>query len=635
MQESLKEKVIELKKLSNYRDIQDIKSMKYSELDEFAEEIRQFLIESISKTGGHLASNLGVVELTLALHKVYNSGEDKIVWDVGHQAYVHKILTGRKDDFSTLRQYQGLSGFPKRKESPHDVFDTGHSSTSISAGLGYAMSRDILGESYEVISVIGDGAMTAGMAFEALNHAGDKKTDFTVVLNDNEMSISENVGGLSRYLYKVRTEKVYQKVKEDMETIVGNIPGIGKMMLKTAEKAKDSVKYFFVPGMFFEELGFKYFGPIDGHDIESLVEAFEKAKHVKGPKLIHVVTKKGKGYAPAEQNPERFHGVSPFDIETGKSPSKSSKTYSDVLGETILEMGEERQNIVAITAAMPSGTGLDKFKDSFPERFFDVGIAEQHGVTLAAGMAANGLKPFFAVYSTFLQRAYDQVLHDVCIQNLPVVFGIDRAGLVGNDGETHHGSFDISYLSHIPNMTIISPKDEKEFKSMIAFGAEFEAPLAIRYGKGVCCDFVDYGEYPEKVIEYGVSETIVKGEEVAIIAVGRMVEVGYKVAKRLETEGRNITLVNARFIKPVDLDMVEEISKTHRAIVTIEDNSILGGFGSMVSTELLKLKYSGEVVTLGIKDEFIEHGDNEDLYRELGLDEDSIYRLIDKSFFKE
>lgn len=635
MQESLKEKVIELKRLSDYRDIQDIKSMKFSELDEFAEEIRQFLIESISKTGGHLASNLGVVELTLALHKVYNSGKDKIVWDVGHQAYVHKILTGRKDEFPTLRQYRGLSGFPKRKESPHDVFDTGHSSTSISAGLGYAMSRDILVEDYQVISVIGDGAMTAGMAFEALNHAGDKKTDFTVVLNDNEMSISENVGGLSRYLYKVRTEKVYQKIKEDMETMVGNIPGIGKMMLKTAEKAKDSVKYFFVPGMFFEELGFKYFGPIDGHDIESLVEVFEKAKHVKGPKLIHVVTKKGKGYAPAEQNPEKFHGVSPFDIETGKSLSKSSKTYSDVLGETILDMGEERQNIVAITAAMPSGTGLDKFKDRFPERFFDVGIAEQHGVTLAAGMAANGLKPFFAVYSTFLQRAYDQVIHDVCIQNLPVVFGIDRAGLVGNDGETHHGSFDISYLSHMPNMTIISPKDEKEFKSMIAFGAEFEAPLAIRYGKGVCCDFVDYGEYPEKDIEYGVSETIVQGEEVAIIAVGRMVEVGYKVAKRLELEGRNITLVNARFIKPVDLEMVENISRTHRAIVTIEDNSIVGGFGSMVNTELLKLRYSGEVVNLGIKDEFIEHGDNEDLYRELGLDEDSVYRLIDKSFFKE
>ncbi|OHW62984.1 1-deoxy-D-xylulose-5-phosphate synthase [Andreesenia angusta] len=624
-----------MKRLSDYRDIQDIKSMKFSELDEFAEEIRQFLIESISKTGGHLASNLGVVELTLALHKVYNSGKDKIVWDVGHQAYVHKILTGRKDEFPTLRQYRGLSGFPKRKESPHDVFDTGHSSTSISAGLGYAMSRDILAENYQVISVIGDGAMTAGMAFEALNHAGDKKTDFTVVLNDNEMSISENVGGLSRYLYKVRTEKVYQKVKEDMETIVGNIPGIGKMMLKTAEKAKDSVKYFFVPGMFFEELGFKYFGPIDGHDIESLAEVFEKAKHVKGPKLIHVVTKKGKGYAPAEQNPEKFHGVSPFDIETGKSLSKSSKTYSDVLGETILDMGEERQNIVAITAAMPSGTGLDKFKDRFPERFFDVGIAEQHGVTLAAGMAANGLKPFFAVYSTFLQRAYDQVIHDVCIQNLPVVFGIDRAGLVGNDGETHHGSFDISYLSHMPNMTIISPKGEKEFKSMIAFGAEFEAPLAIRYGKGVCCDFVDYGEYPEKDIEYGVSETIVQGEEVAIIAVGRMVEVGYKVAKRLELEGRNITLVNARFIKPVDLEMVENISRTHRAIVTIEDNSIVGGFGSMVNTELLKLRYSGEVVNLGIKDEFIEHGDNEDLYRELGLDEDSVYRLIDKSFFKE
>lgn len=625
-----------MKKLSEYRDIQDIKEMKVPELKLFAEEIRQFLIESVSETGGHLASNLGVVELTLALHRVYESGKDKIIWDVGHQSYVHKVLTGRKDDFPTLRRYKGLSGFPKRSESIHDVFDTGHSSTSISAGLGYAMSRDILKEKYDVISVIGDGAMTAGMAFEALNHGGDKKTDFTVVLNDNEMSISENVGGLSRYLYKMRTEKVYRRVKEDMENLVGNIPGIGKMMLKTAEKAKDSVKYFFVPGMFFEELGFKYFGPIDGHDIESLIEVFEKSKQVEGPKLIHVVTKKGKGYGPAEQNPEKFHGISPFDIETGEiKGAGSSKTYSDILGETLLEMGEEKSDIVAITAAMPSGTGLDKFRDRFPERFFDVGIAEQHGVTLAAGMAANGLKPFFAVYSTFLQRAYDQILHDVCIQNLPVVFGIDRAGLVGSDGETHHGAFDLSYLSHIPNMTIISPKDEREFKAMIAFGALFKSPLSIRYGKGVCCDFIDYSEYPEQKIEYGKSETIERGEDIAILAVGRMVETGYRVLKRLKSIGRDITLVNVRFIKPVDMDMVSDMAKNHNTIVTIEDNAVVGGFGSLVNSELLKIGYSGKVINLGIKDEFIEHGENSELYRDLGLDEDSVFRLIEKSLGEE
>ncbi|KNF07408.1 1-deoxy-D-xylulose-5-phosphate synthase Dxs [Gottschalkia purinilytica] len=618
--------------LSNYVGLEEIKNMDTKELTFLAEDIRKFIIDSVSRTGGHLASNLGVVELTIAIHRVFDSGKDRIIWDVGHQSYVHKILTGRKDKFHTLRQYKGLSGFPKRKESSHDAFDTGHSSTSISAGLGYALSRDIKKEDYDVVCVIGDGAMTAGMAFEALNHAGDTKTDLIVILNDNEMSISENVGGLSKYLDKIRTTPTYFKMKEDVESILNSIPAIGKRMFKTAEKAKDSLKYFLLPGMFFEDLGFKYLGPVDGHNINEIIDALERAKSVKGPVLIHAVTKKGKGYKPAEQYPDKFHGASSFDVETGLSLSKETNlTYSDVLGNTLVDLAKKDDKILAITAAMPSGTGLDDFKEKFTNRFFDVGIAEQHGVTLAAGFAANGMKPFFAVYSTFLQRAYDQILHDVCIQNLPVTFAIDRAGLVGNDGETHHGAFDLSYLSHIPNMTIIAPKDKNEFIKMIKFASEFNGPIAIRYAKGNCYDLslVKNDDLP---IEYGKGELLNQGRDIAMIATGKMVEQGYKVLERLKAKGKNITLVNARFIKPLDEELILKISKSHSIIMTMEDNAKIGGLGSLVNSLLMRNGYKGEVINIGLPDEFIEHGSVEELFKEHGMDIDSITNLVMDKF---
>lgn len=616
-----------MKYLDTYEDLGNLKKMKINQMEEFAKEIREFLIENISKTGGHLASNLGVVELSLAVHKVFDSGYDKIIWDVGHQSYIHKILTGRKEGFKTLRQFQGMSGFPKRKESIHDAFETGHSSTSISAGLGIAMARDIKGEKYKVIPIIGDGAMTAGMAFEALNHAGDKGTDLTVVLNDNEMSISENVGGLSRYLYRLRTESGYSRAKEDIENIMNKIPG-GENVLKTTKKVKDSMKYMLLKGVLFEELGFKYIGPVDGHNLKELIEVFETVKKMNEPVLVHVLTKKGKGYKPAEENSEAFHGVGKFNIKTGESLSNNKeKTYSDILGETLLEVAEKKENILAITAAMPSGTGLDKFKEKFPERYFDVGIAEQHGVTLAAGMAANGMKPFFAVYSTFLQRAYDQILHDVCIQNLPVTFAIDRGGLVGNDGETHHGVFDFSYLSHIPNINIMAPKDKTEFMKMIEFASEFDAPLVIRYSKGLCTDC--FQELGFNELEVGRSEYINKGEDIAIISIGKMTEVANRVVRKFRSEGKNITLVNARFVKPIDKQMIQEVAKKHKAIITIEDNAILGGFGSIVCKELLDNGYKGKVENLGIPDEFIEHGSVEELYSMLEIDEVGVEKIIE------
>lgn len=613
--------------LENYSGLDDLKKMNIDEMKELAEDIREFLVESLSKTGGHLASNLGVVELTIALHKVYHSGYDKFIWDVGHQAYVHKILTGRKEGFKSLRQYKGMSGFPKRIESEHDIFDTGHSSTSISAGLGIAMARDVRRENYKVIPIIGDGAMTAGMAFEALNHAGDIGTDITVVLNDNEMSISENVGGLAKHLYRLRIEAGYNKVKNDIEELVEKIPGIGDMMIKTTEKMKSSMRYFLLGGAFFEELGFKYIGPVDGHDLNELINVFEATKNIKEPKIIHVITKKGKGYKFAEENPEKFHGISKFNIETGETVNSSDeKTYSDVLGETLVELAEKDESILAITAAMTAGTGLDKFKSKFSERYFDVGIAEQHGVTLAAGMAANGMKPFFAVYSTFLQRAYDQVLHDVCIQNLPVTFALDRSGLVGNDGETHHGVFDLSYLSHIPNMSIMSPKDKREFENMIRFAANHDGPLVIRYGKGVCKNY--FNSVEDTSIELGKSEIIREGKKIAIIAVGRMVELVDKVLLDFANKEKYYTLVNARSIKPIDTEMISTISKSHDVIVTIEDNAINGGFGSLVNKALIDIDYKGKIKNIGIPDRFIEHGDNSDLYRAENFDADSISNII-------
>jgi len=613
--------------LSKYEDLNDLKKLNNDQLNALAADIRQLIIEVVSKNGGHLASNLGVVELTIALHKVFNSSIDKIIWDVGHQSYVHKILTGRKDEFTTLRQYKGLSGFPKRKESMHDIFETGHSSTSISAGLGYALSRDIKKENYNIISVIGDGAMTAGMAFEALNQAGDEKTKLIVILNDNEMSISPNVGGLSQYLNRIRTAPSYFKMKEDVEVILNSIPAIGKKVFKTAERAKDSLKYFLVPGVFFEELGFKYLGPIDGHNIDELIEVLERAKGVNGPVLVHVLTKKGKGYKPAEDFPDSFHSAPAFNIYTGERKKKSNKpSYSDILGETLVSLAETDERIVAITAAMPAGTGLSNFQKKFPNRFFDVGIAEQHGVTFSAGLAANGLKPFFAVYSTFLQRGYDQVLHDVCIQNLPVTFAIDRSGLVGNDGETHHGVFDLSYLNHMPNMTIVAPKDKTEFTDMIKFCSKYNAPIAIRYPRGSCEDIFDKSSYQE--IEFGKGEVLFTGKDIAIIAIGKMVEHGNKVRKRLIESNINATLVNARFVKPLDETLINDISSKHSLIITMEDNAKMGGFGSSVNDLLIKLNYKGNILNIGLPDNFIEHGSVEELFKHYNIDVDSIVNLV-------
>lgn len=623
-----------MKEKLEYKDLEELKEMTIEEMENLAKNIREFLVENISITGGHLASNLGVIELTIALHKVFNSGKDKIIWDVGHQCYTHKILTGRKEGFKNLRKYGGLSGFPKRKESIHDVFDTGHSSTSISAGLGIAISRDILGEDYKVISVIGDGAMTAGMAFEALNNGGEfEDLDFTIVLNDNEMSISENVGGLSKYLYKVRNVSGYYKFREEFTNVVGKIPKIGDKMLKTTEKAKGSVKYFLTPGMFFEDIGFKYIGPIDGHNIRELMNAMEISKKIKGPKIIHVITQKGKGYSHSENFPEKFHGVSEFNKYTGENIKvKTSKSYSEVFGETITELGKKNPNIIAITAAMPSGTGLGIFKENFPNRFFDVGIAEQHGVTLAAGMCINNMKPFIGIYSTFLQRSYDQILHDVCIQNLPVVFAIDRSGLVGNDGETHHGVYDISYLSHMPNMTIASPKDKTEFIDMLKFASKYNGPLAIRYGKGYAKDFINYNKIKKNKITLGKSEIIKKGKNIIIITIGIMVEIGYNLIRRIENKFCRPTLINARFAKPIDTEMIKYASENYELIVTMEDNAIIGGFGSMVNTELTKINYSGKVLNIGIEDKFIEQGDNKVLYKVAGIDEDSVYTKIVKEY---
>lgn len=615
--------------LENYNDLEDLKKMNVNEMNDFAKEIREFIIRIVSENGGHLSSNLGVVELTLALHKVFNTNEDRIIWDVGHQSYIHKILTGRKDDFHTIRKYKGMSGFPKRKESIHDAFDTGHSSTSISAGLGYALGRDIKKEKYNVISVIGDGAMTAGMAFEALNNAGDAKTDLIVILNDNEMSISENVGGLSKYLEGVRATPTYYKVKEDVESMFNTIPTIGKKMFKTAERAKDSFKYFLVPGMFFEDLGFKYFGPTDGHDIEEVMNVLNRAKKAGGPVLVHILTKKGKGFKPAEIKPDVFHGASSYDVQTGEPLKKCEvETYSDVLGDTLVKLAKENEKIVAITAAMPSGTGLDNFKKQYRNRFFDVGIAEQHGVTLAAGLAASGLKPFFAVYSTFLQRGYDQILHDVCIQNLPVTFMIDRAGLVGSDGETHHGSFDISYLSHIPNLTIMAPKDKTEFISMIKFAETLDSPLALRYPRGTCFDLSKKECSP---IEMAKSEVIKSGKDVAIVALGKMVEVSYEVMKSLEEKDIDITLVNARFVKPLDEELLLDIAITHKTIITVEDNAKIGGFGSYVNDLLIKNAHKGKVINIGLPDEFIEHGSVDILYEELKMDKAGIEEEVLKN----
>lgn len=604
----------------------DIKQLKPEELEKLAEEIRQFLVEKISVTGGHLASNLGVVELTMALHLAFELPQDKMIWDVGHQSYTHKILTGRRAGFDDLRKYGGMSGFPKRKESECDAFDTGHSSTSISAGLGYVAARDIKGEEHSVISIIGDGAMTGGMAYEALNNASRLKSNFIIVLNDNNMSISENVGGMSRYLNGLRTAEAYTGLKKGVEDTLMKIPVQGEKILYQMKKTKSGLKQLFVPGMFFEDMGITYLGPVDGHDIRKLYKTFQEARRVDHAVLIHVLTKKGKGYGPAEENPSRFHGIVPFDIETGEAKEKSSKdSYTDIFSKVFCDIAKQNDAVVGITAAMADGTGLARFARMFPDRFFDVGIAEEHALTFAAGLAAGGLKPVVAVYSSFLQRAFDQAIHDVCLQNLPVMIAVDRAGLVGSDGETHQGLFDLSFLNMIPNMTILSPKNRWEMADMVRFCADFQYPVALRYPRGAAYEGLSAFRTP---IVYGKSEILYEEEDIAVIFVGHMAELAVQVRDRLKEIGYHCSLINARFVKPLDTEMLEALTKDHRLFVTIEENVLSGGFGEQVLHYVSRAKLDVGVRCIGIPDDYVEHGNVDLLRREVGLDAETIVKQI-------
>lgn len=610
----------------------DLKKLHRDELKKLANEIRYFLIRNVSKTGGHLASNLGVVELTIALHYVFNTPKDKIVWDVGHQAYVHKILTGRKDRFNTLRQYKGLCGFPKPSESVYDAFAVGHSSTSVSAALGMAKARDLNHTDENIIAVIGDGSISGGIALEAINNAGRSATNMLVILNDNEMSISKNVGALSKHFSKLRTDPSYLSVKAGVHRFFDNIPVLGKPVEKLVERFKDTIKYFIIPSAFFDEMGFKYIGISDGHNIDELIDVLEKIKNVSGPVLLHVHTKKGKGYKFAEDRPWEFHGVSPFNVKTGKPLKKSEKiSYSDVFGNKLVEIAKSNKDIVAITAAMADGTGLTEFSRSYPKRFFDVAISEQHAVTFAAGLAISGKVPVFAVYSTFLQRAYDQIIHDVCLQKLHVVFAVDRAGLVGSDGETHQGVFDISYLSGIPNMTIMSPKNGCELENMIEFAINFNGPIAVRYPRGEALEIFSDVDTP---IEYGKSEKIFDGEEIAMIFEGNMAKTAFDVVSMLRNDGYNPILINARFIKPFDKEMLFDISSKCKYIFTIEDGLKHGGMGSTVMEILSGNKNSPLVYSFGYDDCFIEHGSILELQKAYGLEKDYIYEKI-KSIVEE
>jgi len=604
----------------------DIKQLKPEELEKLAEEIRQFLVEKISVTGGHLASNLGVVELTMALHLAFELPQHKMIWDVGHQSYTHKILTGRRAGFDDLRKYGGMSGFPKRKESECDAFDTGHSSTSISAGLGYVAARDIKGEEHSVISIIGDGAMTGGMAYEALNNASRLKSNFIIVLNDNNMSISENVGGMSRYLNGLRTAEAYTGLKKGVEDTLMKIPVQGEKILYQMKKTKSGLKQLFVPGMFFEDMGITYLGPVDGHDIRKLYKTFQEAKRVDHAVLVHVLTKKGKGYGPAEENPSRFHGIVPFDIETGEAKEKSSKdSYTDIFSKVFCDIAKQNDAVVGITAAMADGTGLARFARMFPDRFFDVGIAEEHALTFAAGLAAGGLKPVVAVYSSFLQRAFDQAIHDVCLQNLPVMIAVDRAGLVGSDGETHQGLFDLSFLNMIPNMTILSPKNRWEMADMVRFCADFQYPVALRYPRGAAYEGLSAFRTP---IVYGKSEILYEEEDIAVIFVGHMAELAVQVRDRLKEIGYHCSLINARFVKPLDTEMLEALTKDHRLFVTIEENVLSGGFGEQVLHYVSRAKLDVGVRCIGIPDDYVEHGNVDLLRREVGLDAETIVKQI-------
>ena len=614
--------------LEKINEPNDIKKLEASDYDVLAKEIREFLIKKISVTGGHLGSNLGTVELTMALHLSMDLPEDKIVWDVGHQSYTHKLLTGRREGFDNLRKHGGMSGFPKRKESQCDAFDTGHSSTSISAALGLAKARDIQGKDNCIVAVIGDGSLTGGMAYEALNNAASLESNFIIILNDNNMSIAENVGGVSKYLNDIRTGEKYLNLKEGVYNTLKSMPK-GDVMVRGIRRAKSSVKHLMIQGMLFEDMGITYLGPVDGHDIPAMLRVIQEAKRVKGPVLIHVKTQKGKGYGPAERHPARFHGAEPFDIETGiPSNPRDKANYTDVFATVMMKLGQRDEKIVAITAAMPDGTGLKRFKNAYPDRFFDVGIAEEHAVTFAAGLAAGGMKPIVAVYSSFLQRAYDQILHDVCIQNLPVVFAIDRAGLVGSDGETHQGIFDLSYLSSIPNMHIMAPKNKWELSDMLKYAVSFDAPIAIRYPRGEAYDGLSGYRSP---IAYGKAEWIYEESEIAILAIGSMVKTGLSVYEKLKAEGYKCSLCNARFVKPIDTDMVDKAVKNHKVIVTLEENVLSGGFGEKVCNYMKEKSYQNKLIMVSIPDDYVEHGNVDELRKEIHIDADSIIAKIKES----
>ena len=611
--------------LDRINEANDIKKIEPEAYDALASEIRSFIIESVSEHGGHLASNLGVVELTMALHLCMDFPNDKLIWDVGHQAYTHKLLTGRKEDFSGLRTFGGMSGFPKHKESPCDAFDTGHSSTSISAALGYARARDLKGEDRTVVAVIGDGSLTGGMAYEALNNVSHLKSNMIIVLNDNKMSISENVGGLSKHLTALRTRESYMDFKMDVEKKLKQIPHVGDSVARSVKKSKDSIRQLFVKGGFFEDFGIKYIGPIDGHDIKEMVRVLNALKRLNEPVVMHVVTQKGRGYVPAEKNPSAFHGVGSFDIATGESLASKSLTYTSVFSKPICRLGKAHPDVVTICAAMPDGTGLTAFKKHFPDRFFDVGIAEQHAVTFAAGLAAGGMHPFVAVYSSFLQRAYDQIVHDVCIQNLPVVFCVDRAGLVGADGETHQGIFDLSYLSMIPNMTVCAPKNKYELYDMLYFAYQYHGPIAIRYPRGSAYEGFKNMRPP---IEYGKSELMFEGEKIALVAVGSMVQTAVQVREKLLDKGINATVVNARFVCPLDTECLDRLSRDHQWIVTMEENVLKGGFGEACGDYLLAKHEDVRLIHVGVPDVYVEHGGVDQLKKTLHMDADSIVERI-------
>ena len=619
--------------LERIKGAEDLKELSPDEIGILAQEVRSSLIEKISHTGGHLASNLGVVELTIAIFLSFHLPEDKIIWDVGHQSYTHKILSGRMEEFDELRQFGGLSGFPKRKESPYDSFDTGHSSTSISAGLGIAQARDILGKDYKVAAIIGDGALTGGMAYEALNNAARMKKNFIIILNDNKMSISENVGGMSKYLNGLRTGSGYNDLKKNVADALERLPVLGAPIIDKIKRTKNSIKQLFIPGMLFENMGITYLGPVDGHNVQALCKVLKEAQKLDHSVLVHVLTRKGKGYGPAEKYPSRFHGVDPFDIATGKPlKEKQYPSYTQVFSRKICQLAREHKELVAVTAAMPDGTGLSAFAKEFPDRFFDVGIAEAHAVTSAAGMAAAGLKPVVAVYSSFLQRAYDQILHDVCIQNLPVILAVDRAGLVGSDGETHQGIFDYSYLTSIPNMSVMAPKNLWELRAMLEFAVDYNGPIAIRYPRGQA--YRGLKEFMNPIV-YGQGEMLFEEQDIALLAVGSMVSTAEHIRDKLKARGFQCSLANGRFVKPFDARLVDRLAYGHTRIVTLEENVLQGGYGLAVTAYIHRRYPQIRVMNVALPDAYVEHGNVSVLRAELGIDSDSIIRRLEAEGFLE